>query len=53
MAVKYFKWPYKIPPVLIPRPSKVYPNRVFWYENICTIWQHWIGVPQLFKGSCN
>jgi hypothetical protein len=24
------------------RPSKIYPNRDFWYANICTIWQPWL-----------
>jgi hypothetical protein len=34
MATKYTKWPYNIPTFSILRPSKIYPNRDFWFENI-------------------
>jgi hypothetical protein len=33
MAVKYSKWSYNIPTFSIPRPSKIYPNCDFWFEN--------------------
>jgi hypothetical protein len=29
----------KIPTISIPKPSKIYPNWDFWYENVHTIWQ--------------
>jgi hypothetical protein len=34
MAIKYSKWPYKIPTFSILRPTKIYPNRDFRNENI-------------------
>jgi hypothetical protein len=34
MALKCTKWSKSIPAFSIPRPSKMYPNRDFWYENI-------------------
>jgi IMP cyclohydrolase len=34
MAVIYLKWTYNIPTFAIPRHSKIYPNRDFWFENI-------------------
>jgi hypothetical protein len=33
MAVKYSKWAYNIATFCIPRPSKIYPNFDFWFEN--------------------
>jgi hypothetical protein len=33
MAVKYSKWSKYILTFSIPRPSKIYPNWVFWFEN--------------------
>jgi hypothetical protein len=32
-ALKYSKWSYNIPIFSIPRPSKIYTNKDFWYEN--------------------
>jgi hypothetical protein len=37
MAVKYTKWPYYIPIFSIARPSKIYPNWIFWFENLATL----------------
>jgi hypothetical protein len=34
MAIKYTKWPYKIPTDSIARPTKIYPNRDFLFENM-------------------
>jgi hypothetical protein len=34
MAVIYSKRPYNIPTYFIPRPSKIYRNLDFWFENI-------------------
>jgi hypothetical protein len=33
MAVKYPEWPWNIPAFSIIRPSKIYPNWYFWFEN--------------------
>jgi hypothetical protein len=33
MAVKYSKWTSTMPTFSIPRPSKIYPNWDFWFEN--------------------
>jgi hypothetical protein len=33
MAVRYTKWPLNRPPPSFSRPSKIYPNRDFWFEN--------------------
>jgi hypothetical protein len=33
MAVIYSKWPNNIPTFSIRRPSKIYPNGIFWFEN--------------------
>jgi hypothetical protein len=33
MAFKYSKWPHNIPTLTIKRPSKIYPNWDFWFEN--------------------
>jgi hypothetical protein len=33
MAVKYSKWSKNIPTFSIPKPSKIYPNCDFWFEN--------------------
>jgi hypothetical protein len=33
MTVAYFKWPKNIPAFSILRPSKIYPNWDFWFEN--------------------
>jgi hypothetical protein len=33
-AVIYSKWPKNKPNFSIPRPSKIYPNWDFWFENI-------------------
>jgi hypothetical protein len=49
IAVKYTKWPQNIPKTLsIPRPSKIFPNWDFWYENTSTNWQLWL-LPLLNK----
>jgi hypothetical protein len=34
MAVMYFNWIQNIPTFSSPRPSKIYPNWDFWFENI-------------------
>jgi hypothetical protein len=34
MAVKYFKGPLTVPTFSIRRPSKIYPNLDFWFEDI-------------------
>jgi hypothetical protein len=34
MAIIYSKWVKNIPTNSITRPSKIYPNWDFWYENI-------------------
>jgi hypothetical protein len=34
LAIIYSKWPWNIPTFPIPRPSKIYPNWDFWFENI-------------------
>jgi hypothetical protein len=34
MAVIYSKWPPTILNIFIPRPSKIYPNLDFWFENL-------------------
>jgi hypothetical protein len=34
MATKYTKWPYNVPTPSMARPSKIYPNSDFWFENI-------------------
>jgi hypothetical protein len=34
MAVKYNKSPKNIPTFSIARPSKIYPNCDFWFENL-------------------
>jgi hypothetical protein len=33
MAVKYYEWSKNIPAFSFPRPSKIYPNMDFWFEN--------------------
>jgi hypothetical protein len=33
MAVIYSKWPKNVPTFSIPRPSKIYPNWDFWFDN--------------------
>jgi hypothetical protein len=33
MPVIYSKWPYNVPTLSIPRPSKIYPKWDFWFEN--------------------
>jgi hypothetical protein len=33
MTVKYSKWPKNISAFSILRPSKIYPNWDFWFEN--------------------
>jgi hypothetical protein len=33
VAIKYFKWSKNIPTFPVPRPSKIYPNWDFWFEN--------------------
>jgi hypothetical protein len=38
MAGKLAKWPFNIPAYSIARPSKIYPNLDFWFENKI-IWQ--------------
>jgi hypothetical protein len=45
IAVKYSKWSYNIPSFFIPRPSKIYPNWYFWYENLPS------GIPERHSGS--
>jgi hypothetical protein len=51
--VKYFKWQQNIPTSSIPRPSKIYPNLDFWFENMPSgnhgskgpySWTYWIDV---------
>jgi hypothetical protein len=37
MAVKYTKWPSYIPNSSIARPSKIYQNWIFWFENLATL----------------
>jgi predicted metalloenzyme YecM len=32
--IKYSTWPNNIPTLPIPRPSKIYPNLDFWFENM-------------------
>jgi hypothetical protein len=32
IAVKLTKWAYNIPTSCIAEPSKIYPNRNFWFE---------------------
>jgi hypothetical protein len=34
MAVKQTRWPFNIPTFSTARPSKIYLNRNFWFENI-------------------
>jgi hypothetical protein len=34
MTTKYTKWPQNKPTLSITRPSKIYPNWDFWFENI-------------------
>jgi hypothetical protein len=34
MTVKYFKWLLNIPALSILRPSEIYPNWYFWFENV-------------------
>jgi hypothetical protein len=41
MAGKLTKWSQKIPTSSIERPSKIYPNWDFWFENVHTTWQPW------------
>jgi hypothetical protein len=36
MAELYSKSPYNIPSVINPRPSIIYPNLCFWFENIAS-----------------
>jgi hypothetical protein len=33
MTIKYSKWSLNIPTFTIQRPSKIYPNSDFWFEN--------------------
>jgi hypothetical protein len=33
MALKLIKWPLNIPTSSVARPSKIYPNCDFWFEN--------------------
>jgi hypothetical protein len=33
MAVIYSKWSWNVPTFIIPRPSKIYQNLDFWFEN--------------------
>jgi hypothetical protein len=50
MTIKYTKCTQNIPngrkihmyTIFIARPSKIYPNWDFWFDNICTIWQPWL-----------
>jgi hypothetical protein len=37
---KIDKMDLKITTSSIARPSKINPNSDFWFENICTVWQH-------------
>jgi hypothetical protein len=32
----YYKWTKNIPTFSIPRPSKIYPNKDFWFGNIAS-----------------
>jgi hypothetical protein len=41
MAIIYYKWELNTPTYPILRPSKIYPNWDFWFENTYTIWQPW------------
>jgi hypothetical protein len=34
MAIKYTKWLENLPTSSIARPSKIYPNWNFWFENM-------------------
>jgi hypothetical protein len=34
MATKYTKWPKNRPTCSIARPSEIYPNWDFWFENM-------------------
>jgi hypothetical protein len=34
MFVKYYKWPKNTRTFSIPKPSKIYPNKDFWFGNI-------------------
>jgi hypothetical protein len=46
IAIKWTKWTYNMATSLIARPSKIFPNRDFWFENMIS------GNPgQFFKKS--
>jgi hypothetical protein len=41
MVAKYSKRPQNIPTLYTSRPSNIYPNRDFGFENMYSIWQPW------------